>query len=617
MTAGTRIIGESGEKRVLTGNEAVARGVIEEGVKVATAYPGTPSSEIVGTLSRVAKEYGIYVEWSTNEKVAFEVAYAAALTGIRSFTAMKHLGANWALDPMIESAYTGVPGGFLIVFADDPYPHSSQNAEDTRYIAKLAKIPCIEPSDPGEAKDLISLGYRLSEKFETPVILRVTTRIAHSQGIVTFGKINKIEKTPTFKKDPERYVMIAPKARPRHVHLNRKIEEIKEELGHKQFYEWIDHGSRLGVIASGVSYSHVIDAIQRLGIQDKVDILKLRATYPIPERVIDEFIKSKEKLLVAEELEPIVEEQVFICSKRVNPELTIHGKLDGTLPRHGEYNIDIISQALSKLNGEGKNELSSSRRVESRIPSLCAGCPHRASYYAIRKALEKKGLKKKAVILGDRGCYNQGVHPPLKAIDTCICMGASIGMAHGLYKAGLEGPIIAVIGDGTFYHGGLPPLMNAVQHGSNIKIAIFDNKWTSMTGQQPNPGTGINAMGDPAESIDIESLVKACNVKFVRRVDPFNLDDAINAFYESLEHKGVSVVIFSHECALQEARRGIKRNKFRVIEDSCIGCKQCVSIGCPAIKFENGKAKIQIDKCVGCGLCAKICPVKAIAEVSK
>ncbi|MEM2988947.1 MAG: indolepyruvate ferredoxin oxidoreductase subunit alpha [Candidatus Bathyarchaeia archaeon] len=612
-----------GKRVLMTGNGAVARGAIEAGVKVATSYPGTPASEILSSIAAVAKRAGIYAEWSINEKVAFEVAFAASLSGIRALMACKHLGFNWISDAFLVSAYTGVNGGLVVAVSDDPHPHSSQNAEDTRYYSKMGKVPCLEPSDPGEAKKIIPMAFDLSESLQLPIVVRLTSRISHSRGDVELGEIRRGDRDPKFEKDPKRYAVIAPHARERHLWLNTQYAKAAEAM--ESFpLNWVE-GPRgdFGIIANGLNYSYVKEALGILGIG--APILKLSSANPIPRRLVANFLRGLKECLVVEEIEPITEDGVKAIAQAEDIPIKVYGRSTGHIPLQWELNPDIVAGAISKIAGLGNPSpvlLAKPKAVQlevgRRTPFLCAGCPHRASYYSIKQALRR--INRGGIIAGDRGCYNQGIYPPLNGYDTCICMGASIGMACGFYKAGVKEPIVAVIGESTFFHAGIPPLINAVHNNANITVVIFDNSWTSMTGFQPNPATGMNAMGEETRRLNVEEICKACGVEFIKVVDSFRVGELIEAIESAINFPGPAVVVSRHECAVREMgrlrRKGERPRPYAVDPTKCTACKICLSqFGCPAISIEDGKISIDKYSCTGCGVCAQICPSKAIVRV--
>jgi len=606
----------------LMGNNAIARGAMEAGVKVVAGYPGTPSSEILSTIAESADELGIHVEWSTNEKVAFEVSFGAALAGVRALVTTKHLGVNVLSDTLLVSAETGVNGGLVVVTADDVHPFSSQNAMDTRYYARLAKLPCLEPTSVQEAKDMTVYAFDLSEELQLPVLLRVTDRICHAKSDARLGPIKERPVKASFTKDDARYVMVAPNARKRIVWLNGQMDRaaaISEQYAENR--ATIVPGAKLGVIASGVPYEHALEALRVLGLTGKVSVLKLTFTHPLPKQKVAEFLKAHKRALVVEEIEPIIETEVHSVAHQLGLDTVIHGRLDGYVPREQELTPDRVGASVTRILKVDDPEVQGLKfsvpELVGRIPNLCAGCPHAASYYALKVALRKVGGR--AVITGDRGCYNQGTNPPLSAIDTCICMGASISMASGLRHAGLEGPMVAVIGDSTFLHGGIQPLINAVHNTAAVTVLILDNGWTGMTGHQPNPNTGVNAMGRPAPKVSLEGMVEACGVQHVAVVSPYDVEATVDAIVQAVRHPGPAVVISRQVCPVQDHRLRRKAGeklvftRYAVDADRCTGCLHCVnSVGCPALDVEGGKVRVNNAQCVGCGVCAQVCPSAAI-----
>ncbi len=626
-----------GEKLLLLGNEAIVRGALESNIAVFSAYPGTPSSEITDTFAEIGEEAGVYVEYSSNEKVAFETSLAASWTGLRSMVAMKHVGLNVAADSFLSSSGMGVDGGFIITVADDPSMWSSQNEQDTRMYARFALVPVFEPHSPQEAKDLVKEAYSLSEKYRHPIIMRMTTRISHMRGEVTLGplppEIRRGErKYGEFSKNPERYVNIPAHSRRMHVELLDKIEKIRKELNSLKF-NWIEGKGRAGIIASGISYAYVKEALSWLKLgEDEVTILKLSTPYPLPYGITKRFVDSVEKILVVEELEPVVEEQLKVWAYDNGLRLEIASK--NLIPRYYEMTTRRALKAISAFMGikppidyseiDEKYE-KIKNKIPPRPPTLCPACPHRSSFYSIRKAASPR-----AIFPSDIGCYTLGVLPPLKTVDTTIAMGASIGVAHGLdvaingvgYKKreGKKKVIVATIGDSTFFHTGLPALANSIYNGSDITIVVLDNQVTAMTGHQPHPGTGETPHG-PGKKIMIEDVARAMGADYVAVTDPYDIKKTISIIREAISTPGVSVVVARQPCSLyvtsQKRRRGEKWPIYKVIEEKCTGCGICINaFGCPAILWDTSKKKAVInpEMCWGCGQCAVICPYKAIVE---
>lgn len=576
-------------KKVMLGDEAVARGAYEYGVTFAAAYPGTPSTEI---LENIAQYKEIYSEWAPNEKVAVEAAIGASIAGARSLAAMKHVGLNVAADPLFTFAYTGVNGGCVIVTADDPGMHSSQNEQDNRYYAKFAKVPMLEPSDSQECKDFVGIALDISEKYDTPVLLRLTTRVAHGKGVVELGERKPVEMKP-YKKDIPKYVMVPANAQKRHVVVEERLK-VLEELTEKIEINRIEWGERdIGIITSGISYLYVKEVFG-----DEVSVLKLGMTYPLPSKLIRKFAESVKKLYVVEELEPYIEEHVRALG------IEVIGK--ELIPRIGELNPGIIRKAIKK---EELPHVSVEVKVPGRPPMLCAGCPHRGVFYVLRK--------KRVPVLGDIGCYTLGAAPPLEAIDTCICMGASISGSHGFQKAiehsGRKQKIFSVIGDSTFFHSGITGLIDIVYNKGNAVPIILDNRITAMTGHQHNPGTGKTLMGEDAPEIDIAKLSEAIGVKRVRVVNPFKLKEIEDAVDEAMNTDDTMVIIAKGPCALIPPK---PQGECKIDQEKCKKCGMCLRIGCPAISKKDGIFSIDSDQCTGCTVCQQVCPFDAIECVS-
>ncbi|MEM2924289.1 MAG: indolepyruvate ferredoxin oxidoreductase subunit alpha [Methanocellales archaeon] len=585
-------------KAFLLGNEAIARGLLENGVKVVAGYPGTPSSEIIEALARDAKKYNIHVEWSVNEKAALEVAIGAAWSGVRSAAVMKHVGLNVASDPFLTLAYTGAKGLVLIV-CDDPNCHSSQNEQDSRRYAYFAKIPCLDPASPMEAKEMVSYAFNLSEKFDIPVMLRPTTRVSHAKSDIQLGEVMQKEGKAEFKKAPERRVMLPAHARPLLKELNKKQDEIKIELEKSPWNSLlINKDAKLGVIASGISSMYAKEAIAKL--QARVSFLKI-GTYPVPEHMIRKLLRNVEAILVIEELEPVVEEQIRIL---LDKNIRIMGKTSKHIPREGELTLDIVENAIARATGKRVRIIEIEQQpLPPRPPVMCAGCPHRAIFYAIREVFGRN-----SIFPSDIGCYTLGVQ--LGTVDTTLCMGSSTSLAAGIYFAGEQKPICATIGDSTFLHSGITGLMNAVYNKAKYTLVILDNLTTGMTGHQPHPGIGVTATGDITTRISIEAITRACGVEFVEIIDPYDINNAKQVLTRARDSDGVRVVISRQACVIIARRMGIKRNRYEVSE-ACIGCRKCIIYGCPAIEFRGGQAYIN-DMCNGCGVCSQLCPASAI-----
>ncbi len=596
-------------REYLLGNVAIAKGILEAGAGAVSGYPGTPSSEIVDFLAPLAKEHGIHVEWSVNEKVAMEVAIGASWTGTRSVVTMKHVGLNVAADPFMTLAYLGVGGGMVVISADDPYCHSSQNEQDSRRYASFARVPCLDPADPQEARDMTLRAFALSEKFGVPVMVRPTTRVSHARADVEVGSPAKRRDDPKFEKNPPRRVALPVHARPLHVELLDKQAGIEAALAEGPWNRAEMRGN-IGVIASGLSGLYAEEAIARMEIE--VSLLRI-GTYPMPREMIGEFLEQVERVLVIEELDPVVEEFVEMVAKERNPEIEILGKRSGTVPSVGELDpltvrnaiagmIDLPEKAAPKMSTEVLSIL------PPRPPALCPGCSHRATYYAMRKAFGKD-----AVFPNDIGCYTMGVG--MGTVDTCLCMGASITVGAGIRFGGEEKPICAVLGDSTFLHSGLTGLLNAAYNGARMTVAILDNSITAMTGHQPHPGTGCTACGETSPALSLEEICRSLGAGFVETADPYDLESMVETFERARDHQGLSVVVAKRPCVISAIRSGVRRPGFKVDEEKCGGCKRCVKFGCPAIEFNGEVARINA-LCSGCGVCAQICPEKAI-EVEK
>jgi indolepyruvate ferredoxin oxidoreductase alpha subunit len=572
-------------KVLLSGNEAVARGAYEAGLVFAAAYPGTPSTEI---LENIARYKPIQAQWSPNEKVAFEVAMGASFGGVRSLVAMKHVGLNVAADPMFTSSSVGVNGGFVIVSADDPGMHSSQNEQDNRRYAKFAKIPMLEPSDSQEAKDFVGLALQMSERFDTPVLLRLTSRICHAKGVVSLGRRKRAARKP-YGKDVRKRLIIPFHARLRHTVVERRLKEL-ERFAEGTPLNRIERGSsQLGVVTSGVAYQYVREVFPQ------ATILKLGFSFPFPRKLARKFANMVDKVYVVEELEPVLEEELAFMG------ISVTGK--ERIPLEGELNPQVVREAFFKA----RRRRAAAGKAVGRPPVLCPGCPHTGLFYTLKRL--------KIGATGDIGCYTLGALPPLDAMDTCICMGASIGNALGMEKAmGPEGAekMVAVIGDSTFLHSGMTGLLDVVYNGGTTTVIILDNRTTAMTGHQEHPGTGRTLKGEPAAMVDLEAVCTALGVKHVLTVDPHDLKATRQAVKEAIRRRQPSVIIARRPCVLLKEFQ-VSREPLAVNLDLCSACALCLDLGCPAIvRLEDGRAQIQQFLCSGCGLCRQICSKGAI-----
>jgi indolepyruvate ferredoxin oxidoreductase alpha subunit len=602
-------------------NEAIVRGALESGVDVVATYPGTPTSEIGDILSKIAKEAGVYFEYSTNESVALGVAAAASSSGLRAMAFMKHVGLNIASDFLMTTAYIGAKGGLVIITGDDPSMHSSQNEQDNRHYAELAHLPLIEPSSPQEAKDFLKQAFDISESLKLPVLFRTTTRVNHLRGQVTFGMLRKNKKKSEFIKDPESLVPLPENAYKMRKNLEEKNKEALKYSNNSALNSIEDAHSEVGAIASGAGYNVLKDVMNDNGINIKV--LKLGFTRPVPDALIMKFIKSVKKLIIVEELDPYLEKEIRTLAQLNGVDIEIFGKLNGYFPGMYEYNSDVVYAGIAKalnLKMPETPRFEGDIEIPARPPVLCPGCPHRATYYATKTALKQLRINN-AIVSSDIGCYTLGIQKPYELADFLLAMGSSISAATGFAKA-TDQPVISFIGDSTFFHNGIPGLINAVHNKSNLLLVILDNRTTAMTGHQSNPGMPIDGMNQEAPEISIENIVKAIGVEFVKTVDPYDLKTMTKAIREGLEFPKTSVIIAKRECALLMDARNRKNSTwitYHINQDKCTQCMNCVShFSCPAIFTENGKVYINATLCDGCGVCSEpqVCGFKAI-EVSK
>ena len=586
-------------KKIMSGNEAIARGAYEAGCTVAAAYPGTPSTEILENL--VQYKDVIYSEWAPNEKVAVEVASGAAIGGARAICTMKHVGMNVAADPMFTIAYEGVNGGLIIVTADDPGMHSSQNEQDNRHYAPHAKVAMVEASDSQECKDFVKYAYEISEKFDTPVIFRSTTRLSHSKGLVELGERFEVG-VKEYKKDVKKYVMIPANAKAKHVEVEERLRKLQDYSNHCPLNRIELHCKKIGIITSGIAYQYAREVFG-----DNASYLKIGMSYPLPDKMIIKFAKMVDKLYIVEENDPYLETYV----KSLGIECI--GK--EYIPICGELNTDIVRKAL--IGEDSKNLYKLNVNVPSRPPVLCPGCPHRGMFYAVSKY-------KDIISTGDIGCYTLGLMPPLNVTDTVICMGAGISAGLGILKADKMAKrnhkVFGFLGDSTFFHSGITGLIDAVYNKTPMVIVILDNRITAMTGHQENPGTGKTLMGEVTPIIDIEKIVKAVGVKDenIRVVDPYNLDQTENAVKDAYNATETFVIITKQPCALIKAVQKRRANMYcEVNEDKCKKCKSCIKTGCPAIAFKDGHVVIDRNMCNGCTLCKQVCKFDAIEKVGE
>lgn len=609
------------KRQILLGNEAIAHGLLEAGCSVAASYPGTPASEVLGALVSLKsrEKLKVHLEWSVNEKVAFEVALANSYTGSRSSVIMKQVGLNVAADPLMSAAYTGVKGGFVLVSADDPGPHSSQTEQDSRCYAMMAKIPVLDPSSPEQARDWVSQAFTLSEKYEIPVMLRPTTRVCHARQDMESRPFSEREHFPLFEKNPSRWAA-TPKFRlVLHRELNEKIEKIAQE---PEFYpRWINErmfsarsSPPLCIVTSGVVLTYAAEVLSDLGLWDRAALYQVPMPYPLAPAFRDELLSRYEKILVIEETDPVIELQLQNRDK-------VFGRTTGTVPCAGELLPEVVEKVLRKFFGLPESSQPEASPVPGRRPTLCAGCSHRAAFFAIRKAFPK------GIYPGDIGCYTLGLN--LGAVDTVLCMGASVSQATGFYHAYRKPrkdspPIVATIGDSTFFHAGIPALINAVVQGARFVLVILDNSTTAMTGHQPTPAEGQTLDGVPVPRISIPDLVTACGVRYVKTEDPYNFESFFRLLKEAGKHVqdpegGIAVVIAKHPCLMDRRHTESRVRHTIIVNEKCKGCAFCIKhFECPALQFQGEEKPILLDAhlCVGCGVCVHVCPHGALEEVA-
>lgn len=593
-------------KKLMTGNEAVARGAYEAGVKFASAYPGTPSTEILENIALYKED--IKAEWAPNEKVAVESAAGASIAGARTVASMKHVGLNVAADPLFTIAYTGVNGGFVIITADEPGQHSSQNEQDNRNYAKSAKIPMLEPSDSQEAKDMIKKAFEISEKYDTPVLYRLTTRLCHSKSIVECNERKEVG-IKEYVKDANKYVTVPAVSRKLRVKVEERLKKLIDYSNTTEFNYMEINNSKVGVIVSGMCFNFAKEVFK-----ENVSYLKLGFTFPMPDEKIKEFSSEVDKIYIIEENDGFIEEHVKSLS------IECYGK--NTFPPYGEMTPDIIREAVTGKTFEHLDI--NEELLIPRPPTFCPGCPHRGLFYEL-------GKRKDVVVTGDIGCYTLGFSAPYNSMDCCVCMGASLGSGHGAQQVfnmveGNKKRVVGVLGDSTFFHTGINGLFDVIYNKGNSISIILDNRITGMTGHQQNPGSGYTLQGEKTTEISIEEIVKACKVKNVRVINPNKLSEVNDALDWALSNKEASVIITRWPCALKkfspqdiEEFNNPFKDRFTIVEDLCIGCKKCTKTGCPAISYnkENKKAIIDKNQCLGCEVCAQVCPKEAIIKEVK
>jgi indolepyruvate ferredoxin oxidoreductase alpha subunit len=631
---------ESDKKVLMMGNEAIARGALEAGVNFCSGYPGNPASEILETLAKVAEKFGIYVEWSVNEIVALEAAGAAAATGLRALTAMKNLGANVCADFLMTVNLSGTRGGFVLITGDDPSAHSTTTELDTRNYARLVDVPLLEPATTEEAKDMTKFAFDLSEELGVICMVRTVTRLSHSRGVVTLGSLPREKRAAVFGSQDMWTSGSSAITCMFHSVLHDKMKRTQEKFEESKFNQYVGReDADFIIITSGIGWPYSLEAVKLLGLQDKVGILKLGTTWPLPEKLVTSHLKHAKDVLFVEEIDPFLEQNVKMLAAELIAEgigpARFYGKKSNSLRSEfgagtGEIDVDTVIKALAEIKKleysprekeYSEKALKAVGFVPSRSMCFCAGCPHRASFWAIKKALKWDG--RDGIVTGDIGCYSLGLLPTgFSVTKTLHCMGAGLGTANGfgnLARFGLDKPVMAVSGDSTFYHACIPALINAKWNGANVLYVVLDNNTTAMTGHQPHPGSGVNALGNISQKVPIEDVCKGIGVE-VRVQDPFDLEEAVQNLYEMLQTGGTKVMIFRHECPLTEARKKEKKPRVHVNQDKCIGDKcGCVRFCTRVFKcpgniwdYTKGKAKIDEALCNGCGLCADLCPAEAI-----
>ena len=591
-------------KKFLMGNEAIGLGAIHAGVNLVAGYPGTPSTEILETVAK-NNDGSIHVEWSVNEKAALEVAAGGAYAGARVLVTMKQVGLNVASDPLMSLAYVGVKGAMVIVSADDPGPISSQTEQDTRHFAHFCKLPVFDPSSPEEAYEMIKDAFDYSEKYQTPVLFRPTTRICHGCGDILVDEKYEKHIPEGFVKDTMRWVIFPRTSFLNHQKIEKRNPQIGDEFSSYRFNTITGSGKK-GICTHGASYGYVMENLE--GSNGEAKVFKVATPFPFPEKQALDFLRGLDEVMCFEELDPVLErELIYICGK-YGLNVKIHGKIDGCVQSAGENSAESVAKVLESFLGIKPTESAFPKPPELpvRPPVLCAGCPHRASFYAVKQAVKGR----KAVFSGDIGCYTLGNAMPLDMVDTCLCMGADVTIAQGLHIIEPDTLNFSFIGDSTFFASGITGVVNAVYNQNDIILIVLDNSTTAMTGHQPHPGTGVTMMGEVAQKVSIEAILKAIGLTSVETVDPLDLSAAVGAVQRAAEKSGVRAVIFKAPCIAVT-----KSEKKYEITDKCVGCKKCISqLGCPAIVIDEGRVTVEKSLCFGCSLCAQVCPVGAIEK---
>lgn len=588
------------------GNGAIALGALAAGVNVVAGYPGTPSSEIIETIKKYNKDGNVHLEWSINEKAALEVAAGASYAGARTLVTMKQMGLNVAADPLMSVAYVGVKGGMVVVSADDPGPISSQTEQDTRFFADYARIPVFDPVSPKDAYEMIQEAFEYSEKYNTPVLFRPTTRVCHAYESIEIPEIFNVKEYEGFIKDSKKWVIF-----PRLSFANHKMIEQRNPLIGDDFSDYKKNfytgKGEKAIISSGISYSYTKEYLKD---REEVVFARIATAHPFPEKLVLKALENVKEVLCVEELSPYIENQVIKLIGKYQLDIKVYGKGTNDMPQAGENSTDSVSKVIDKFLGETKSsekiDLSDMPELPVRPPVLCAGCPHRGSFYAVKKAMAGK----KAYFCGDIGCYTLGNAMPLDMVDTCLCMGAGITQAQGLHWTDTDATCFAFVGDSTFFASGMTGVANAIYNEADLILCVLDNSTTAMTGHQPHPGTGVNMMGDFVEKMNIADILKGMGVKTVLHVNPLNFEESVDAVKKCAGEKGVKAILFESPCIAL-----YKPVQKMMINDKCIKCKKCIrEIGCPAIITENGKVTIDTSLCTGCNLCTQICPVNAIEK---